>query len=192
MESEGQSEPSVTPLPKRRWFQYSISTLLLLIVVCAVVLALVVNPARRQRRAFEFFRNAGGIVRYADEGNIQFRHGPEWLRHTLGRDYFSSIISISLGGTRISDKGLAHLQGLTALEFLYLTKTQVSDEGLSRLKGLTALRVLELDNTQISDAGLAHLRGLTTLDYLSLKGTQVTEEGVVELQQALPNCVIEY
>ena len=68
--------------------------------------------------------------------------------------------------------------------------SEVTDAGLAHLTGLTALEVLDLEGTQVTDAGLAHLTGLTGLEFLFLDDTQVTEMGVAELQQALPNCRI--
>ncbi len=45
----------------------------------------------------------------------------------------------------------------------------------------------------MTDRGLAHLMGLTQLQYLILEGcVRVTEAGVKKLQQALPNCKIEW
>jgi hypothetical protein len=182
MESEGQPEPSAPPLPKRRWFQYSISTLLLLMVVCAVVLALIVNPALKQRRAVAFVESLGGSVEYSDEDNFALRHSPDWLHQTLGRDYFASVVHVDLTNTQISDAGLAHLKGLTALEWLSLRHTQVSNAGLAHLKGLTVLETCDLGNTQISDAGLAHLRGLTALKGLALRNTQISDAGLAHLR----------
>jgi len=53
------------------------------------------------------------------------------------------------------------------------------------------LQVLGLEKTQITDAGLEHLKGLAGLKYLNLNGTQVTDAGVQQLQQTLPNLIIE-
>ena len=71
----------------------------------------------------------------------------------------------------ISDAGLAHLQGFTALQRLDLSGNgNISDAGLAHLQGLTALQTLDLSsNDTISDAGLAHLHGLADLRDLSLK-----------------------
>jgi hypothetical protein len=71
-----------------------------------------------------------------------------------------------------------------------LIGSEVTDAGLAHLAGLTALEALDLDYTQVTDAGLAHLTGLTALEILFLDNTQVTDVGVAELQQALPNCRI--
>ena len=72
----------------------------------------------------------------------------------------------------------------------YTADSEVTDAGLAHLTGLTALRVLWIRDTPVTDAGLAHLSGLTALQRLALSDTQVTDGGVAELQKALPNCEI--
>ncbi len=99
---------------------------------------------------------------------------------------------LNLSSTDVSDAGLKHLKGLTRLHLLGLFGTDVSDAGLEHLKGLTSLESLGLGGTEVSDAGLEHLKGLTNLQYLNLRGTDTTDKGIAKLQQALPNCKIEY
>jgi hypothetical protein len=49
---EAQPERVAAAKPKRRWLQFGLATLLLLTLVCAVVLALWVAPAARQRHTW--------------------------------------------------------------------------------------------------------------------------------------------
>ena len=73
---------------------------------------------------------------------------------------------------------------------VYLDGPKVTDAGLAHLAGLTALEQLHLDRTQVTDVGLVHLAGLTALKELDLTRTDVTDVGAAELQKALPNCGI--
>src|SRR5688572_24747048 len=59
---EPQPERVAPAKPKRRWFQFSLATLLLLTLACAVVLALWAASAERQRRAVEYVEGLGGDV----------------------------------------------------------------------------------------------------------------------------------
>ena len=78
---------------------------------------------------------------------------------------------------RITDAGLAHLNGLVKLETLTIYfATQITDAGLAHLKGMPNLQALDLSRT----------RQLKTLD---LAG-QITDAGVADLRKALPNCKI--
>ena len=68
-----------------------------------------------------------------------------------------------------------------------------TDKGLAHLKGLTSLETLNLENTRgVSDFGLVHLKALTNLRQLDLDGTKVTDAGVQDLQEALPRVKITY
>ena len=93
-------------------------------------------------------------------------------------------------GTRVTDVGLRHLEGLSRLETLSLARTQVSDMGLRHLEGLSRLRCLDLEGTQASDTGLVRLYGLGELQTLYLGRTRVTEAGTERLQAKLPRLKI--
>ena len=73
---------------------------------------------------------------------------------------------------------------------LFLKGTRVTDAGLKHLNGLSQLDWLDLSDTQVTDAGLANLKELSSLRALDLTGAQVTVAGVAELQRALPQCGI--
>ena len=87
---------------------------------------------------------------------------------------------------------LAHVSGLTQLRHLMLADTRITDAGLVHVSRLTQLYSLDLENTQISDTGLAHLTGLSQLLVLQLLNTRTTGAAVEKLQQALPNCKIDW
>lgn len=107
MEAQSERVTAVKPRRRwRRWFQFRLATLLLLTLVCAVVLALWVVPAERQRSAVAFVEEQGGWVRYGDEAAV----APVWLRRWLGKDYFQSVVIVDLSRTQVSDAGLADLQ----------------------------------------------------------------------------------
>ena len=94
----------------------------------------------------------------------------------------TALHTLDLAGTQVSDAGLEHLKGLTALQTLDLSDTKVSDAGLEHLKGLTALQTLDLFGTEVSDAGLEHLRGLTALQTLDLRHTKVSTTAEARLR----------
>ena len=51
-----------------------------------------------------------------------------------------------------------HLKGLTSLQTLDLRGSQITDTGLAHLKGLTGLQTLYLRSTKVTDAGVAELK----------------------------------
>jgi hypothetical protein len=207
---------------KQRWTfrQYSISTLMIVITLVSVVLALVVIPAERQRRAVAAIHKLGGAVwydfefdegmTYTDDGDWSDLPGPDWLCRILGMDYFADAVQVEaldmtdaglvhlegltnlqvLGLPQATDAGLEHLAGMTSLQELNLVGRQVTDAGLVHLAGLTSLEYLNLSYTQVSDAGLVHLGGFTSLEKLYMGQTQVTSEGFDTLRRALPHCSV--
>jgi serine/threonine-protein kinase len=91
---------------------------------------------------------------------------------------------LNINGTRASD--ISPLTGMQ-LTAIAVSSTQVSD--LSPLKGMP-LQLVRCNNTPISDLSPLHdCKGLTLLDVGHAK---VTAAGVAALQNALPNCKIDW
>ncbi len=103
----------------------------------------------------------------------------------------SQVLWLDLGGTRVSDRGLAALVPLANLTRLHLQRTEVGDRGMTQLSGLHRLEYLNLYGTAVTDAGLASLSPLKRLRSLYVWETGVTPTGVSTLQAALPRVTIE-
>ncbi|MBQ12610.1 MAG: hypothetical protein CMJ45_13805 [Planctomyces sp.] len=86
------------------------------------------------------------------------------------------------GQVAISDIGLEHLKGLTALKILHLRRTPIGDSNLEALSTLKALQQLDLSETKVGSAGLEHLKALTALVQLNLSETPVTDVGLLHLK----------
>ena len=197
--------------PKRRWYQYSLRTLLVFMVLFAIACSwftVKLQQVDRRREAVRAIVEAGGWVGYDYKCKATNPPGPAWMRKVLGDDFFGKVVSVELQ----NDEDLEHLRGLTSLEELYLREryfddgtlatdaglqylkrltnlqrldlggTRTSDAGVKHLKGLTKLRELVLDETQVTDAGLKHLKELTNLEWLDLDVTQVTDAGLKHLK----------
>jgi hypothetical protein len=173
-----------------RWrFQFSIRSLLLLVVVVAIPCSWMA-VAGRQKEVVEEIRQLGGLVqhdyKFQESGNpfaSGVPPGPTWLRDLLGEDFFATVVDVNCVGSSVTNAGLEHLKGLTQLKRLELSTMPVTDAGLGHLKGLTQLEALYIDGTRVSDAGLVYLKGLTQLQNLELKGTHVTDASVKKLQE---------
>lgn len=111
------------------------------------------------------------------------------LRHIRG---LQNLEGLALDHTDVSDDAVVeHLRDLPKLQWLHLSDTGVTDKALAAVAELTSLESLELRNTDVTDEGLQHLKSLTKLKQLLIGSTRVTEHGRAELQQSLPNCLIE-
>lgn len=160
----------VEPKRKRRWFQYSLRTFLLLITGLAIWFGWLTNEVRQQRAAVAWVEDMGGTVDYDYEFVSNFSNadveppGPKWLRETLGIDFMADVAGVGLYGTRASD--------------------------VTPLANLTNLRGLNLVDTRVSD--LTPLAELKNLRWLYLGRLDVSEEQVIKLRRALPNCDIDW
>jgi len=193
--------------PKRRWFQFSLKWLFVLIALVAVPcawLAWKLEHKRRERAAVAEFERIGASVIY----DWFYRHtdsppGPAWARRLLGYDFFAEVDTIyvrpgglgpamaHLGALRqlkelhfagtVNNSSLVYVEGLQNLEILSLAGTRVTDAGLFHLRGLTRLEELYLDDTAVTGTGFIYLKGLKRLKGLTLGGTMVTGAGLVDL-----------
>ena len=168
-----------------RRFQFSIRSLLVLVVVVAIPcswFAVEMKEARKQQKAVEEIRKSHGLVQYDWEAGVPKPPAPVWLLHPLGDDFFSDVAWVFASDTQFTDAALKDLKDWTELQELDLPNTRITDAGLKNLEGLTKLQRLLLPFTKVTDAGLRHLKGLTRLDTLLLSHTQVTDAGLVHLE----------
>jgi hypothetical protein len=100
------------------------------------------------------------------------------------------VYELNLKDTQVTDAGLANLSEMASLVRLHLEKTKVTDEGLAHLKNLANLEYLNLYGTAVTDAGLEHLKGLGNLKKLYLWQAQATDEGIAKLKEALPDVTV--
>ena len=206
----------MTTPPKRRWFQFSLRTVLVVMTLFCIgpggYVAYEQNKARREMAAVEVIEKLGGSVSYDPITPVR----SATMRQILGDESFGDVSEVWLGDTQVTDAGLVHLADLTNLDtvvlyntkvtnaglvhldglqrlaFLALNNTQVTDAGLVHVAELKNLSFLALEDTQVTDAGLVHLTNLTKLETLWLNDTQVTDAGIAELQKALPGCAIDW
>ena len=169
--------------PRRRWFQLSLRTLFLLMLLISVALgwlAMVIRRGRQQRHAVAAIQNLGGHVFYY-EPSTAFQKS-KWLNDWLGTDALLSPKGVNAANTTVNDASAANLKGMTKLRNIWLPSTHIHDAGLVNLAGMTELKQLQLSNTAVSSAGLVHLIRLTQLEVLHLDSTQVDDAGLVHLK----------
>ena len=182
----------------------------LIVVVLVVGASLGWLLARIQREAVAGIKKADGAAFYdwqwKNSGLTLGKPWPaEWIVDTIGVDYsamssllcsqshpmmhcFMSEIFGKLRELRmtltseVTDRGLAHLQGLTNLLELNLMDARITDAGMAYLKRLTSLLELDLSYTKVTDAGMVNLKEMTALRKLDLSYTHVTDAGLVHLR----------
>src|ERR1700676_5457431 len=118
------------PKSRRRWYQYSLRTLLIFVTLAGCALGWLgpkVQQARYQQAAVDMIARQGGCFEYDYEYDAQenfVRHtappGPTWLHKLLGVDFFRNIHSGCLDNPYITDAHVRLLSGFTTLRVLTL------------------------------------------------------------------------
>ena len=192
----------IEPQRKRRWFQFTLRSLLIFVTLVGCGLGWLgfkVRVAHRQQANVAAIVKLGGNVEYDYDNDAQGNRvpnptppGPKWLRGLLGDDFFRDVTGCDLTDKPVTDAELKHVANFAKLKWLFLDGTQVTDAGLEQLEELTELTELSLVRTQITEAGLEHLKGLAQLEELHLYGTQVRKRRSEEASAGiagLPNPV---
>ena len=106
--------------PKRRWLQFSLRTLFIVVTVFCVWLAITAKRAREQRQAVEAIRAVHGAIAFQHQLDRTEPPGPEWLRQLIGDEYFFRVAVVQLQGPGVNDASLAAIGRFTELKDLTL------------------------------------------------------------------------
>lgn len=170
---------------KRRWFRFSLRTLLAFVLLVSIAMSwigLKLQRAKKQREARHAIEKAGGGVEYELFVQSPVPRWKEWAHANLGDGLLFDATAVWGGNTDFGNNEMAHLKRLPKLSTVFLEETQVTDAGLEHLEGMTNLSILDLRSTEVTDAGLEHLKGLIGLSFLFLGETHVTGAGLEHLQ----------
>jgi hypothetical protein len=129
-----QTEPikAEPPTRKRRWFQFSLRTLMIFTTIVAVYLGLVTSRARRQHQAVEALEQVNATIIYdTDETPVEANTVRDWLCGWLGRDYFDNVVSVELvDESKQGEEALAEgLASFARLREVKLRGVQLTEEG---------------------------------------------------------------
>jgi hypothetical protein len=183
------SEAVQPPKPKRRWYQFSMRTLLLVMLVLPTGVGWIGVRLNRARENWAAIATEQAALEKAVTQNknlnghifVKLARDKPWLDSLFndpGEDWYCHFV----GGSTLGDAGLEHLKALPRLQNLWLRGTKVTDAGLKHLERLPHLRRLELDDTGVTDAGLEHLEGLTNIECLVLGGGNFSDTGLEHLK----------
>src|SRR5436305_672385 len=131
----------------RRWFQFSLRTLLIVIAVAAALAfayAKTIEPYRLQREAMAVITNFGGSYKTEDAVG--------WVRY-LDKDA-QDVVVVDLADCDRPDEYWPHLARLPRLRTLVIGGHSVGDEQVAALGRVGSLRGLVLDSTLVTDVAL--------------------------------------
>lgn len=206
-----EAEPRMVEPPrrKRRCYQFSLRTLLIVVTGFAVVggwFGARMESARKQRAAIDELRTAIGWAAYeyqvGPDGQLiqnAVPSTPPLLLKLLGVDFFSDVTAAAANSDRgaailprfdrlrvanlelyVTDAGIEKISGMNGLEQLDLGGSQVTDSGLRFIRDLKNLKRLVLPPA-VTDAGMKHLEGIGSLEVLLVCGKSVTDAGLEHL-----------
>jgi hypothetical protein len=203
---------STPPKRERRWFQFSLRTLLLLTTVFALLLGRWVHQSRQEKMALEALAGRDFSYRYdyqfgAGGGSVGNAPPPglRWLREPAWEFHFRRVTEVH-AITDLSDDELTQIGRFRHLRHLSNTLSvavisqrirltldntgicdpvdaRISDIGLERIRGLSELEWLVLFYTRITDDGLRNLRNMKDLQLLKIGSPYITDKGVPHLKQ---------
>jgi hypothetical protein len=134
------------PNPRRRWYQFSLRTLLIVVTFVAgfaFAWMRAIEPYRLQREAMAVIGRLGGTYK-AEEAT-------GWIRY-LDRNA-QDVFVVDLANCDKPDEFLPHLARLPKLRTLVLGGHQVEDQQLRAVERFPTLRGLVLDSTKVTDEG---------------------------------------
>jgi hypothetical protein len=174
---------------RRRFLQFSLRTVLVLMTVLAVWLGTWLDRGRREKAALEGLQDKGYVrVHYDYQWDANGKRvtnpsppGPEWARQCMGEHCFTRVVRMSTTYYHLDDEGLSHVAQFGHLRMLYNDVGMVS-AGEFRSMWSSPNNYAEEDGgavpNPITDTGVAHLRRLNRLRTLILVGTVVTDDGL--------------
>jgi Ran GTPase-activating protein (RanGAP) involved in mRNA processing and transport len=170
------STGSTTERKHRRWFSYSLKTLLLVVTVLCVLLCWKLQAVNKQRQAVSAIRKVGGDVIY------DFEKEPHWLARFVGIDFLHDVIDVRI---HINSEGpqdihsiFPYLSQLRRLKILSIYDGIFKDEDLRYLAGLTDLVSVELYSNSITGDGFKYLTDQNKLTFLELHDNPITDKSL--------------
>ena len=176
--------------PKRRWFRYSLRTLMVQMFVLGIMCALIARYANNRKSAIATVRNNGGTISFDPE------LPPTWfgkiLRSVFGPETYQPVRMvnmlpdghITIKQKTLSDDFLARLSALSELEFLELENTIVAETDWQYISQFRRLRTLYVRRSNISDEGVKYISQLPELEELNIEETKgISDAALVSISQ---------
>ena len=180
--------------------RYSLFALLSVVTLLSIGFAVVRDIYRRPLEVAEYVEPMDGWVEFAEDDFLGYRKliGIDLdVSAATDEDFaliepLSSIRTLSLRGTTITDASAVHLGKFTGLVELKLSELDESSETLQQLAMLPNLRSVNLDFSSIGDAEIRQIALNSNVNELSAYGTFVTADAVGKIKADRPNLAISW
>lgn len=177
---------------KRRWFQFKLRSLVVLILMLSLVLGYWGNARRRAQRqwdAVQAIREVGGRVNINSGSKVDpFREDSLTSELPTWQKWIGIACPPPIGASVPRHPGIGkeimlHLRQLPQLNDISLSGDWIDDESMEVLSGLPNLDGLYIESNQISDVGALSLAKTKHLKDLILVGDQLTDRGMAVVAQ---------
>jgi hypothetical protein len=184
---------------KLRWYQFSLRSLLIAVLLVSIGLSWCAVQWRRTEREEAAARilTANGVGVSREFPSPRDYREPSWRSRLFGSPICcvalprevaveavealaecTEVEHIYAWGSDLDDATIAHLHGLRLIRRLDLRGTRVTEKGLSNLGCIPTLETLLLNETAISDDLGEVLREASRLQSLSLRDTALSDAGL--------------
>jgi len=181
----------------RRWFRFSLRTVLLAITIVGILLGMFCaryQRAARQKETVELLTAMGATIDYGDWKVVDLKNpfkkervtrGPEWLRQRLGSHFFDRVDTVALrcdsksvesGDLTLALQRLRELRHLRELSFSW--GTHLKKEDFRLIGDLQQIEELRFYKTDIDDASAAQLSRAHGLRTLRLSEVSISNTGI--------------
>jgi len=132
----------------------------------------------------------------ADQSNLQLLVIGGNRTRLSGSEFASltqlPLVTLYVVDCDVSDDNARHVSSITSLRSLNLAGTRITDAVGTRLGDLKRLNYLCVENTRITDNSVDAISTLKELQLLRIGHTAITETGANRLKAALPHCEIDW
>jgi hypothetical protein len=106
--------------------------------------------------------------------------------------WLQDVDTLVLVGERIGDPIMPHVAAMPGLKRLHCFRTKITDQGLAAVQGAASLTEVGIYYTPVGDGAAEVLRTLPAATSLKLYGTKVSPEAKERLAAALPAAKIDF
>ncbi|MFO0884901.1 MAG: hypothetical protein U0894_12065 [Pirellulales bacterium] len=196
------SEPTLTkPTQQRQWFQFSLRTLLLMMLVFGCGLGWFMAKRRQAQQAWKRIEEAEKLdidLIAVDDNRAMggIHHEGTWLEEWLGIALPSPLGSAVVKTSRNLTPELQELAKFPELTYLWLEVENLTDEQLAPFAGEKRPTTLQIGWSPLRGTGLAYLAGNDSLEDLRLLHCEyLTDEAIYSIpklpsltQLTIENC----
>ncbi len=176
--------------PRPRWFQFSLRTLLVLMLILPISLGWLAQArmkSQRQWNAVYQLRQLGAEVLSAPGSDLNVssisvpQRAPAWQR-LIGIDLPVHLNHCFCQSDTFSDEDALPLKELPHLQSLSLLRSQLTDETSATIGRLKELKILNYGSSHLTDKSLSQLAKCPQLEALVFINVPVTDQGLSALE----------